>query len=390
MTTAAPNMVQGKPGKFSRPIRLFSTGWVEDAKGREFFGTKELDKIVRNFEATNKGWTADGRNERLLNPALYIPPNPDAPANASIGHEADQAYLKKLLARTDNPAAGWVSKLWRSGEYLMGEVDNIPAPVLELLNSKQLRTCSAEVYRDYKGLGPTFRRVAFLGATPPERKDLGELPPVVLMSEGIRSSRNWRTRLLPAAGNLLLCFSEGFTVDRNALLEALAQAGVDVSGVGSADEAFLASVAKLIKPAASENSETPPDEKKPKPDEAAMFSERLKPLLEAAIAPLKTEVNSLRADQAKEKKNAAEQEVAMFCENLTRAGKLPPAKKDSQIAVGKSLIGTDAYSKWKSDLEDSKPLVSFHSEQVKAGAGANEVELNRRRKRMGLPEKAVK
>lgn len=391
MTTAAPN---AKPGKLSKPIRLFSTGWVEDAKGREYFGPKELDRIVRNFETLSKGWTANNREQRLHNPAVYVP------ANVAIGHDEDQAFAKALLGRSDNPAAGWVSRMWRDGEYLMGEVDSVPPEVRKEIEDGRLRTWSAEIYRDFqddggKSWGPTFRRLAFLGGDIPKRKDLGTLPPVVLMSEMGRPSVGWRTRLVKAAGNLLLCFSEGYTVDRNAMLAALQQAGVDTAGITDAvsDETLASIVKAMSKP--MDNSEPPmggkekpapftePDPEKKK-DEAAMFSERIKPLIEAAVAPLKTQIHNLKAELTAKEKKASENEVAVFCESMTAAGKLPPAEKDSAIAIGKSLIGTAAYDVWHKALKDRNPMVAMHSERIPAPAEteAGKAELDRLRAKL--------
>jgi len=388
-----------KPGKLSKPIRLFSTGWVEDAKGREYFGTEQLDRIVKNFETLSKGWTANNREQRLHNPAVYIP------ASVSIGHDEDQSFAKALLGRSDNPAAGWVTRMWRSGDFLMGEVENVPPEVKREIDEGRLRTWSAEIYRNFKDdsgkeWGPAFRRLAFLGGDIPKRKDLGTLPPVILMSEsGPGTLLGHRNRLVRMRDrNLLLCFSEGYTVDRNAMLAALQQAGMDTSWVTDAvPDAVLAAAVKGCAPVV-DNSEPPsPDGKPPvkcaepptPPNDPAKFSEAVRPILESIVAPLRTEIHNLKAERAKEAADAANNEVAVFCETMVKDGRLAPADKDREVKVGQALRATnpDLYKGWHEGIASRKPLVAMHSEQVKAGTGHSQSELNRLRRRMGLAEK---
>ena len=124
------------------------------------FGEKDLDRVVENFAARKVG-----------------SPN-DVPAPWHLGHEDDRlvegAFLKTLVKRTDLPALAEPTRLWRKGAELWSEVQvpEIALPLLALYPSR-----SAEIYRDFRGQGPTLKGVGLLGATQPAKKGLG---PVVL------------------------------------------------------------------------------------------------------------------------------------------------------------------------------------------------------------------
>lgn len=143
--------VEGFAEHRTAPFTIFT---ADPEPGPRKYTRDDLQVIAENFNGRIKRL----RNEDLKNPLV-------------IGHEEEQEILK----RSDLPAAGWIDKVWVDGDRLMGQADRVPDPVRSWIDGGQYRTWSAEIYRDYHGLGPALRRVALLGADIPHKKDLGEL-----------------------------------------------------------------------------------------------------------------------------------------------------------------------------------------------------------------------
>src|SRR5687767_5907384 len=92
------------------------------------------------------------------------------------GHEEDES----LLRRTDLPSFGEVSRLWRSGEKLLCDVDGVPDEFADLVEAGRYDRVSAEFYNPFtyngESFGPALRRVGVLGAEVPVVKTLADIP----------------------------------------------------------------------------------------------------------------------------------------------------------------------------------------------------------------------
>jgi hypothetical protein len=135
----------------TKPFAIFT---ADAEAGPRKYTQEDLQTIADNFNGGIKA----AHNEDLKNPLV-------------IGHEEDQQILK----RSDLPAAGWIESVHVDGNRLMGVANRVPDTVRSWIDAGSYRNWSAEIYRDYKGSGPTLRRVALLGADIPHKKDLGEM-----------------------------------------------------------------------------------------------------------------------------------------------------------------------------------------------------------------------
>lgn len=371
--------VATKPGtaKLATPIRIFSPDWVEDEDGREFFGPKQIAKLAENWKTLSGGWDANGRRNELRVQSAFIP-------DLGIGHEPDQAVLKALMKRTDLPSTGELGPVWADGDYLMSGVSGMPVELARQIDNGSLTSWSVEIYRDFvddagKHWGPVLRRLAFLGAEQPKRKDLGPMPKVVFMSE--RGRHFTRRSRLYGGPNTLICFSEARTVNREQMIAALQQAGMDVTTLTDAvPDPVLAEMVRLAKdkPEPVVKSEIPKnDEMKDKPLTPANFSELARPLIEAAVAPFKAKVESLEGDLTKEREAAKKQKVSTFCERHAskESGRITPAELQDRIAEGVALLEKpDLYAKWEKSINERQPLAKFSetfSQPAKGGTSTN-------------------
>lgn len=148
--------------KFSEGYRLpgveiFSAGVH---RGREY-AASDLDDIVANFDRASRP-----QNGKPV--AMHVP--------LVVGHEEGQEYLK----RSDLPAAGWITRVYRQGDKLLADIDHVPAQFAKLIAGLTYRTVSAEIYdappAGVGGSGKMLRRVAALGGDIPEVKGLAEIP----------------------------------------------------------------------------------------------------------------------------------------------------------------------------------------------------------------------
>lgn len=176
-------------------VDLFADG---NHRGRPYTEA-EIDEIIANFDR----FGPKGLN--LLTPPIVL------------GHEENQAALEKFLDRTDLPAAGVVSRLYKetieeNGKpvvHLFADVADMPQPVAGLVASKAYRKVSIEHYdadrpfdagdgKQYPNL--ILRRVALLGGEIPQVKQLADLP-VPVFSYADKIVNVWK---LPANGH---CFA---------------------------------------------------------------------------------------------------------------------------------------------------------------------------------------
>lgn len=203
-------------GSSLRGVEIFAAG---THRGKTYT-TADLDSMVRNFRRASTG----------QRPGFRVP--------LVIGHEETQEFLE----RSDLPAAGWAARVWRDGDKLKADFEDVPPKVARLLKGKAYRTVSSEVYDEppegVPGDGKMLRRVALLGGDIPQVKSLDDIPEPEPHSE--RFAR-WRPVVFrfrevierPGAGTFF-CFSEVEPMDRQKMLEALAQHGIDTSTITDA------------------------------------------------------------------------------------------------------------------------------------------------------------
>ncbi len=130
-------------------VEIFSAGtWNED-----IYTVQDLDEMVKAFNETGE----------TCRP--YI----------KLGHNEDQ----RLLREDGLPAAGWIGKLYRSGEKLLADFIDIPEKIYQLIENKAYRNVSSEIYWDIDMGEKSYKRmlaaVALLGAEMPAVSNLKDI-----------------------------------------------------------------------------------------------------------------------------------------------------------------------------------------------------------------------
>lgn len=130
-------------------VEIFSAGtWNGDK-----YTTKDLDEMVKAFE----------ENETTVRPFL------------KLGHSDKQ----KLLESEGLPAAGWVGRIYRSGDKLLADFIDIPKKIYELIENKAYRKVSSEIYLNVKIKEKAYKymvgAVALLGAETPGVMNLSDI-----------------------------------------------------------------------------------------------------------------------------------------------------------------------------------------------------------------------
>ena len=119
---------------------IFKAGTWEDSKGTKLkFTEEDIDEIIASFD-NDAGRTKEGRRVPLV-----------------AGHP-----------ETNEPARGWVGKLWREGKGLFASFVDISNEMMEALKTKAFREVSIAL------TGKTLRHVGVLGAVPPAVPALGD------------------------------------------------------------------------------------------------------------------------------------------------------------------------------------------------------------------------
>ena len=158
-TTAAPPQSTVEVARFKAPpiaadaigsgtikgLRIFRAGkW-----NNRTYTTRDLDAMVEAFPVIG-----------------YTPP-------VTLGHDD----------RPDAPAHGRVTRLQRVGEFLVADVEGIPAETMAMIREGRLLSLSAEIYFDLDRGGRKYSRalrsVALLGAHPPGVSGLPSLQDAV-------------------------------------------------------------------------------------------------------------------------------------------------------------------------------------------------------------------
>jgi hypothetical protein len=141
-------------GTFSiSSIPVFKAG-VHKGEG---YSIEDLDEIVKNTNMLIK--------MKALDPVL------------KLGHNEGQ----ELLQQDGYPAAGYISNVYREGNYLFIDAYDIPKVVYELVEKGAYKGRSAEIYKNFQNpetkeaMGKVLRAVAILGVDIPEVKGLGDM-----------------------------------------------------------------------------------------------------------------------------------------------------------------------------------------------------------------------
>lgn len=210
------------------------------------------------------------------------------------------------------PAYGWVKELKRLGDTLVARISQVPAELKELVSSGRYKHRSAEVYLDFQGTGKKYlKRVALLGAAVPAVKGL---EPIKLAEPH------------PAAAGGQGCGGPSMTVDFKQLTQAEEEDRMGTTNNERLEKLGEAEVAKVVEETVAEVTKRFEEQLKEKDQEAATFKERAF-RAERRAAELEESIAKLYAE-------AAEREVAAFCEGLVSQGKATPAEaKDLKITL---------------------------------------------------------
>jgi hypothetical protein len=201
-------------------VQVFDAGTHRGKRYTE----RDLDCMVENFNR----FSAGGK------PRLRVP--------AVIGHDETQEFLR----RSDLPAAGWATRLYREGGRLYVDFADVPPQVRRLLKGRFYRTVSAEIYDEPPegiegGSGKMLRRVAFLGGDIPQLKSLDEIPvpdhfgeldtpaPAVLQSRHAHAM----------GGGCFAIFSEVRALTTDETKQALLGRGIDEASLAALSEPAL-------------------------------------------------------------------------------------------------------------------------------------------------------
>lgn len=375
-------------------VDVFSTA---DHGGNPFVDTAYLDRIVENFDRFCK--SPQGWEGIHYDPAAFR--LPDLPADVGIGHDQQQQTLKDLLQRTDLLAGGWTKKLWREGNHLYANIENIPDELAQEIFDGTLRHVSAEFHPDFEatyddadeeivepGYGPALKRTAFLGASAPRIKDLDPIPMPTRMELAFGESGGpviICLSALPMPTRMLETFSEPptpfpeLTMDRNAIIQSLQALGFDVSKITDADQTDLLQeiLSKMQNPVTPEVPPPGPDPtlnnakfseiakkyQMSEDDKATLmggmkaedktiansddkmvkcaeraFSKLIAPVLQT-VTTLKNQLAPVTDGLKKQSQEAKRAKIQTFCEARVKEGKILPFEMDPRDKDGKPLPG---------------------------------------------------
>jgi hypothetical protein len=215
--TAFPTTLPDAPAYMLPGVELFASG--------RYRGKRWSAAIIREI----------AENAEKLGPSglkLFVPP-------AVLGHEEEQEWLE----RTDLPAAGYVDPdsvravpdESKPGEMkLVGDLVNIPREVADRIANREYSRVSAELYDRFvddhgEAHGKVLRRLALLGAEPPQVKRLKPLG----IPQPMRNIRQFAERkaglVIRVRRDGLHTYAEAQAVDRSQLTAAAKAALPDLS-----------------------------------------------------------------------------------------------------------------------------------------------------------------
>lgn len=319
----------------SKPVRIFSVAKDSGIDTRKY----NRDFIKQVAENWNK--LQSNETPGIPHPVAFQIPL----ADVGIGHEEEQEIAAKFSDRTDLPSCGRPDKVWVEGDHLMATLKDVPVRLAADINAGHYSTVSSEFYDNYRTpdgerIGPVLRRISILGGEIPRVKNLGRLPKMVFSEYADQ-------------GQTTIYFSERYQMDREGMLQALADLGMDVSQIGpEVSDAVLKFLLDTISNAQSNaqnvstnNDDAPPMEgTEPMIEgENPMFDDQqMQAFAERAIAktvnPLKAEVARLKRELATAGKVVSEtvatkekQLISAFCEK--NKAKIYPAELNPPAGV---------------------------------------------------------
>jgi hypothetical protein len=131
-------------------IELFATGTWRGSKTIDV-NAEDLDKMVNSFNNLNMAVSGFG-----------VP--------LKIGH----------LTTSGQEALGWVKRIWRNGDKIVGDVEDVPEWIVDMVKLRRYTSVSIEMFSKLEHEGKTFENVlagvALLGAEWPAVKGLKPLP----------------------------------------------------------------------------------------------------------------------------------------------------------------------------------------------------------------------
>lgn len=292
----------------------------EHVPGDDGYDEAALDSMIANFSGENaSGRIYEEIGERLNNPLV-------------VGHEEDQ----ELLERSDLPAAGWIAKIWREGRKLFGRAVSVPVEVAEAIGHRAYRHVSAEIYQDYRGLGPTLRRVALLGGDIPARKTLGEIALQTYTEDGLQVDRFTQT-----LGGLAMA-EENKKTDAEKKVDAL-EAKITKMTEDAEKAADLEAKAK------AEKAKADADAKAAKEKEEASAEDRIVDL-EKRNDALESQAKSRDAALAELRSARVEDEANAFAEKFVREKGVLLVGAEAKIAEAHKALALDTFAEGKTAL----------------------------------------
>lgn len=201
------------------------------------------------------------------------------------------------------PAFGWVESLKRVGDTLVARVKQVPEELAELIKSGRYTQRSVEIYLNFQGKGKKYlKRVAMLGAAVPAVQGMA---PVTFAEDGGPSE----------------------TVEFQGPATAKEEKSMGTTYTKEqVDQLIEAAVAKAAEKGKAEATAAFEEQLEEKDQDVATFKERAENA-EGKLADAEKQTAKLHAE-------AAESEVASFCDKLVSQGKVTPAEaKDLKVTL---------------------------------------------------------
>lgn len=137
-------------------VQLVKVGKWKASTGEYEFTTGDLEELVTTFRGLN--------SKNGFRPHL------------KLGHTEAQKFFGQ---RSGFPSLGEVTRVWRDGDSVYGDIENVPEPLLDLIEKRRYTQLSIELIPSYEYEGATYKNVlvgvALLGAELPAVKGLADL-----------------------------------------------------------------------------------------------------------------------------------------------------------------------------------------------------------------------
>ena len=316
---------------------IFKAGTWTDANGNtRKFTEKDIDDIISQF-SNEKSETIQGRK---------VPLTP--------GHPKD-----------DDPALGWVSRIWRDGKSLFAEFVDIIPEAVKAIKAKSFREVSIAL------TGNTLRHVGLLGAVPPAVPGMGGFK----FADGdfmeysfSEDDRDFMDKIIEKLQKTFNLKKSGD--DMPTLEEKLNEENVELKNKVGDLETELSEAQDKIK--------VLEEEKK------AVTAEK-----EKAETELKASNEKIESFEAEKK----ELVYTNWLDKMVAEKKLLPAKKEETLLMLKSLEGQAEQEFKQGDETVKKTPQSLYMENIEKGPEAldtKNLQDGQGRKEMGKLEKATR